>query len=352
MEELLLCTDVDLTLWSSGGPVGRDLLDLVERQGGHVVIVSPSEAYPRDAAGRSAYPRQIEFQALGRSRSADLVVARAKHPTASRFLYIDDLDSGRRHARDAEFEFANALEFACANAPTGPIPRSLRLSFWYGDGGPLPIAADMAWSQIEDQFARFAERGPRPGVATDGMEIPLWNASDYDPDGRGHRHEPASPVDIRSISAVVYDGAGIQPQVIHDRLSARNLAHILHTTQDHTRLAPRTRTIVPLVAPIPLADWNHVVSAAAWIVAGIDPPSAVLDPGRWYWTPVRPRSEEPTYRVGGGDALDWRRLPRTAPLETEPDPVPRPVTVRPPYVEPPEPEEVREARRWNTEVLR
>jgi ribonucleotide monophosphatase NagD (HAD superfamily) len=70
---VLLCFDVDGTLWSSAGPVTEAMVRAYQQKGAQVVIVSPSAARPPGFEERIAGPnRRDNLLAAARDFPADL----------------------------------------------------------------------------------------------------------------------------------------------------------------------------------------------------------------------------------------------------------------------------------------
>jgi hypothetical protein len=91
--------DVDGTLETSAGPVTIQRLGQLRAAGANVVIVSPSEARPR----------QFNESLGGATRSANLLAAKREWP-AELYLYVSD-NNDRADAEAAGFTYIEHTEF-------------------------------------------------------------------------------------------------------------------------------------------------------------------------------------------------------------------------------------------------
>lgn len=101
--KVLVAFDVDGTLETSQGPVKIDTLVHLDNAGVSVVIVSPSNAYPREFEGRRILPNG------GGSRSGNLLEAKRLFPSDLYFYVSDNGDIGE--AQIAGFVYVDRMAF-------------------------------------------------------------------------------------------------------------------------------------------------------------------------------------------------------------------------------------------------
>ena len=114
---------------------------------------------------------------------------------------------------------------------------------------------------------------------------------------------------VELVSCLVFDCDRTAPDL--ERLGS--VYWLGHTTHSHTPEAPRWRVVIPLVAPVPAAQWGDIWRRArAALCPEADP--ACKDPSRAYWLPSHNGGVSARATCHDGPLLD----PATLPLLTEP----------------------------------
>jgi hypothetical protein len=114
---------------------------------------------------------------------------------------------------------------------------------------------------------------------------------------------------VELVSCLVFDCDRTAPDL--ERLDS--LYWLGHTTHSHTPQAPRWRVVIPLLAPVPAAQWGDIWRRArAALCPEADP--ACKDPSRAYWLPSHNGGVSARATCHDGPLLD----PATLPALTEP----------------------------------
>jgi P4 family phage/plasmid primase-like protien len=143
-----------------------------------------------------------------------------------------------------------------------------------------------------------------------------------DLDGGGRRN-----ADLRAATAMVLDcDTGIDPASVLAALAEAGAAHAFWETKRSTPEQPRWRVVLPLAAPLPIADANTSAAARTWraMVAAIERLAGLearafdragATPAHLWLGPIRLADTDPQRRVqvADGQALDWPTLLALAP---------------------------------------
>jgi len=167
---------------------------------------------------------------------------------------------------------------------------TIPISVFEGKDDPQPTRHDMGWHALARRLSRYDERPTKDGRA--------WSPVTYLP---GTTRGKAN---VDQVFALVLD-------IDHGELPLDLLEgyeYVAHTTFQHTPEAPRWRVVVPLVGPIPGADWPAFwLRANAFFGGCIDP--ATKDSSRISYLPSCPPGGVHETRQQHGRLLDPDDLP-------------------------------------------
>ncbi len=196
---------------------------------------------------------------------------------------------------------------------TGPIPNVISLSLYPAPAATstLPSTRDLFWEWLVENFTRHEQveqkedaRGWSPAILQEGTT--------------------RADANVEAISCAVLD---FDHTTTKDRaetrrhLKALNLAHVIYSTFQSTREAPRFRVIIPFVTPFLIGEdwaqgkreWERFYGQLRELFPGSD--SSTHEPSRFYYWPSSAEDPEAFRLTGGGttfaytsegEALDWR----------------------------------------------
>ncbi len=108
---------------------------------------------------------------------------------------------------------------------------------------------------------------------------------------------------------------GTRPDDLRDRLRSEDgepLAHIIHSSYNHTTTSPRFRLVVPFTGPVPAEEWktDYWPRLSYWFCDNRND-AATKDAARFYFLPSCPpdRMKDAFFRVQEGGFLDMNTLP-------------------------------------------
>jgi len=167
---------------------------------------------------------------------------------------------------------------------------TIPISVFEGKDDPQPTRHDMGWHALARRLSRYDERLTKDGRA--------WSPVTY------HPGTTRGKANVDQVFALVLD-------IDHGELPLDLLEgyeYVAHTTFQHTPEAPRWRVVVPLVGPIPGADWPAFwLRANAFFGGCIDP--ATKDSSRISYLPSCPPGGVHETRQQHGRLLDPDELP-------------------------------------------
>ena len=169
----------------------------------------------------------------------------------------------------------------------------------------LPKIAERSWQQLCSNFQK-----PQIRIEKDGL---LFSPAVFEPAYRLKEN-------IRDVSLLVLDiDHNAELETLKTNLAALNSAYAIYSTHSHLRLTitnphsePRFRVCLPLVCPIPAADFP-----ALWQYAkqktGLPMDESAKDASRMFYTPAIAEPDAPyVFYIQDGAFLDWRKLPLAA----------------------------------------
>lgn len=151
----------------------------------------------------------------------------------------------------------------------------------YFNGARDPVAASCARISWDDAVRMLTDYDYRD--SKDGRQ---WAPVRLDGNGyRAQRH-------VVSVSMLVADLDHGISELQWLLWSLRDVAHIIHSTHNHTMAQPRLRLVVPLEQPVKAADWGNVHRCWMYRLStlGVNPDRSCKDAARAYYLPSCPLS--------------------------------------------------------------
>jgi hypothetical protein len=152
-----------------------------------------------------------------------------------------------------------------------------------------PRQRQTTWEELSVVLMRHAEREEKDG--------PLWSPTLYKP---GTTRAKANVVEVTCLVLDFDNGAGPEDFI----RPFRGFAAAMHTTFQHLPEAQRWRVVLPLLTPVPAAEWPHVWEQMTRHFGGsaIDP--SCKDASRIYYTPSCPPGAERDAMAQDGEWLN------------------------------------------------
>jgi hypothetical protein len=298
--------------------MGADILAKVDERGasarrelGPCLVWRDGEPTIKGAGG--VYGR-IYDRAIGRSDAAHLVVWRRCFPDRSipKGMTVDHLCSVTLCQRPDHLQgpvtraenTRRARQRARTHAESSSPPEAVQrfaVALFAGIDKPTVQPRTLGLDELVTLLTRFE-------VLRDKRRGRCWSPTAY-----AAGHTTRGNAGVESVSCLVFDLDRVPP----DPKRLERVYWIGHTTWSHTPQAPRWRVVIPLVAPVPAAQWSDVWRRArAALCPEADP--VCKDPSRAYWLPSHDGGVSAKTTRHEGPLLDPSTLPE---LPVEPRPV-------------------------------
>ena len=170
------------------------------------------------------------------------------------------------------------------------------VSFFNNELDNSPRHEVLTWDQLVAKLSAFYVRDAKSG--------PCWSPAIYASGGkRGN-------AGVQAISVAVFDvDDGTDPEVIMAKLTALGMLFLIHSTFSSTPEKPKYRVVVPLAAPVPVAEWPEVFPRLCALLADGHTDRATKDPARIFFLPSAKPGAKTFLYVGKGRPVSMVDLP-------------------------------------------
>ncbi len=176
-----------------------------------------------------------------------------------------------------------------------------QVSFFNDEHDNSPRHEVLTWDQLVAKLSAFHMRDMKSG--------PCWSPASY---ASGSKRGNAG---VQTISVAVFDvDDGTDPKVIGAILTTRGLQFLIHSTFSSSPEMPKYRVVVPLAAPVPVADWPEVFPRLCALLTDGHTDPATKDPARIFFLPSAKPDAKTFLYEGKGRPVSMADLP-AAPAE-------------------------------------
>ena len=173
--------------------------------------------------------------------------------------------------------------------------QTFEVAFFSSEKDNSPRREVLTWGELIARLSSFDIRNEKSG--------PCWSPTQYAPEAkRGNAGVVAVTVAVLDVDD------GTDPEALRTKLVATGLAYLIHSTFSSTPEHSKYRVVVPLAAPVPVAEWSGVFPRLCALLADGHTDPATKDPARIYYLPsARPGAKTFLY-VGEGRAVGMADL--------------------------------------------
>ena len=177
----------------------------------------------------------------------------------------------------------------------------IELAFFKNELDNSPRNEVVAWDQLVAKLSTFDTREKKSG--------PCWSPTSYT---AGAKRGNAG---VEAITVAVLDvDDGTNPETIRAKLDTAGLAYLVHSTFSSTPEHPKYRVVIPLAAPVPVAEWPGVFPRLCVLLTDGHTDPATKDPARISYLPSAKPGAKTFLQKGEGRPVSLDDLP-PAPAE-------------------------------------
>ena len=195
------------------------------------------------------------------------------------------------------------------------MTETYELAFFDNAKDNKPRLASLTAEQLAELFSRHDVRADKDGPA---FSPTLYVA--------GKTRRNANVVAL-TLAVGDFDRGDVPPERLRDHLAGLGVRFWIHSTHSSKPDRPKFRVVVPLLTPVPEAQWGRVWAALVreLFLGAVD--LGTRDASRIFFLPSAPPGSSPFVYRGDGVAFDWsalrldpepRRRPLTLPGDTSP----------------------------------